>query len=87
MSRYWSLLALLVTVLGVFTFFYSAKELNIWLPQDRSSHGRDIDSLFYFILILTAVVFVATEGALFYFMWKYAAGSNTKPVKLSLIHI
>lgn len=81
MSRYWSLLALLVTILGVFTFFYSANELKIWLPQDRSSHGRDIDSLFYFILVLTAVVFVATEGALFYFMWKYAAGSNTQPVK------
>jgi cytochrome c oxidase subunit 2 len=42
-----------------------------------------IDGLFMFILYLTGAVFIATEVVLFYFMWKYDARSNDKPVNFS----
>ncbi|RLS30091.1 MAG: cytochrome c oxidase subunit II [Planctomycetota bacterium] len=74
----WSLLFLLVPVLGVATFAV-APVYDVWLPKDVSEHGRSIDSLFYFILVLTGVVFIATEVLLFWFMWKYDAAASAKP--------
>lgn len=79
MSRYWSLFVLLVLIFGVLTFALGPM-YRIWLPQDVSSHGKNIDSLYYFILVLTGVVFVATEGVMFYFMWRYEAKNNADPV-------
>lgn len=82
MRRFWSLLFLLVPLLGVATFVFAPK-FNIWLPEDVSEHGRVIDHLFMFILYLTGAVFVVTELVLVYFMWKYDARSNDKPVEFS----
>ncbi len=82
MKRFWSLLFLLVPVLGVATFV-AAPHYNIWLPRDISEHGHTIDGLFMFILWLTGVVFVVTELVLFYFMWKYDGRTNEQPVKYS----
>jgi cytochrome c oxidase subunit 2 len=53
----------------------------MWLPRDVSEHGWQIDHLWNFILVLTGLVFVATEGALVMFLWKYAKESNPEPVK------
>ena len=80
MKRFWSLLFLLVPILGVATFV-AAPYYNIYFPKDVSEHGHAIDNLFLFILYLTGFVFVATEVTLFYFMWKYDEKSNTEPVK------
>src|SRR5262245_49017939 len=82
MNRFWSLVFLLVPVLGVATFIVAPMR-GVWFPQDISVHGRTIDQLFMFILFLTGVVFIATECALFYFMWKYNAKANPNPVKFS----
>ena len=82
MNRFWALLFLQVPVLGVATFIY-APAARYWFPPDISEHGRTIDDLFFFILWLTGVVFVATEVVLFYFMWKYDARQNPSPVKYS----
>jgi cytochrome c oxidase subunit 2 len=79
MPSFWSLVFLLVPIMGVAAFVL-APYYNIWLPPDVSEHGRTIDGLFMFILWLTGIVFVATELALFYFAWKYDARSNTKKV-------
>lgn len=76
----WSGLFFLVPLLGVATFVV-APYYNHWLPRDLSEHGHTIDHLFYFILILTGVVFIATEAVLFWFMWKYDASQNGEPVK------
>lgn len=78
----WALLFLLVPILGVATFLL-APAYNIWLPRDVSEHGRTIDGLFMFILVLTGIVFIATELVLFYFVWKYDSKSNSKPVEFS----
>jgi len=81
-NRFWAVLFLLVPVLGVATFVV-APYYQHWFPRDVSAHGRVIDQLFFFILWLTGIVFVATEVALFYFMWKYNNRNNREPVKFS----
>jgi len=79
---FWSLLFLLIPVLGVATFI-AGPFFRIWLPEDISEHGRRIDHLFMFILWLTGFVFIGTELALFYFMWRYDRDSNPEPVKFT----
>jgi len=81
-GKLWSLLFLLVPVLGVATFVV-APWYDHWLPPDVSEHGATIDHLFMFILVLTGVVFIATEAALFYFMWRYDKKSNREPAKFT----
>src|SRR5687768_16934822 len=51
------------------------------LPEDVSEQGHQIDHLWFFILWLTGLVFVATEVILFWFLWKYDAASNRAPGK------
>jgi hypothetical protein len=75
---FWALLFLAVPVLGVATFAV-APAIDVWLPKDVSVHGASIDALFYFILGLTGIVFVATEVLLFWFLWKYDAAKATGP--------
>src|SRR5262245_42388119 len=83
MGKFWSILFLCVTIFGVGTFII-APMYNIWLPRDVSTEiGRSIDHLFYFILVLTGIVFIATELTLFFFLWRYDAKTNTRPVKFT----
>jgi cytochrome c oxidase subunit 2 len=81
-NRFWPIVFLTVPIFGVLTFV-AAPYYNIWFPKDVSVHGRVIDQLFFFILWLTGIIFVATELALFYFSWKYDARANTEPAKFS----
>jgi cytochrome c oxidase subunit 2 len=81
-GRFWSLLFLLVPVLGVATFA-AGPYYGMGLPRDVSEHGHTVDHLYWFILILTGVVFVATEGALFWFMWRYNGSTNRDRVKFT----
>lgn len=83
-GKFWSLVFLLVPIFGVGVFVYGAVATKpIWLPTDASEGGHNIDHLFNFILWLTCVVFIATEGALFWFLWKYNAQSNPQPAKFT----
>ena len=82
MGKFWSFLFLLVPLLGV-ACFAAGPLYGIWLPKDVSEHGRTIDHLFYFILYLTGAVFIATEVALFWFMWRYDAKVNRDAAKFT----
>ncbi len=82
MGKFWSLVFLLVPVLGVLCFVV-APWYKIWLPRDISQHGHTIDHLFYFILWLTGVVFVITEVAMFWFLWRYDSRGEANPVKFT----
>ena len=82
MGKFWSLLFLAVPVLGTALFFW-APAAGYWMPRDVSTHGHQIDHLWMFILILTGVVFVATEVFLFWFMWRYDGSVNREPVKFT----
>ncbi|MFP6621069.1 MAG: cytochrome c oxidase subunit II [Pirellulaceae bacterium] len=86
MGRFWSLLFLLVPILGVGLFVVaalpnSAPLYNHWFPEDVSRDGYVIDNLFNFILYLTGVIFVVTGFLMFWFLWKYDAAKNPEPVK------
>src|SRR5580704_1369847 len=81
-GKFWSLLFLLVPVLGVASFVV-APWYKHWLPHDISQHGHVIDHLFYFILWLTGAVFVVTEVALFWFLWRYDSKGTANPVKFT----
>jgi cytochrome c oxidase subunit 2 len=78
----WSLVFLLVPILGV-GLFAVAPAMNMWLPTDVSADGYKIDHLFKFILWLTGIVFVATECVLAWYLWKYDASRNAEPVKFT----
>ncbi len=82
MGRFWSLVFLLVPILGVLCFAL-APALGYWLPPDISEHGYRIDHLFMFCLYLTGAVFIVTECVLFWFMWRYDGRTNRDPVKFS----
>ena len=82
MGKFWSLLFLCVTIFGVGAFI-AGPAMGVWLPINVSETGRTIDHLFKFILVLTGVVFIATELALFFFLWRYDAKSNTQPAKFT----
>lgn len=83
----WSVLFLLVPILGVACFVWPMLDLwpmrGHWFPEDISSHGYIIDGLFTFILVLTGIIFIATGIALFWFLWKYDAKHRTEAVKFS----
>ncbi len=80
MGRIWALLFLLVPILGVAAFWWSPAG-GIWLPRDVSTHGHQIDHLFYFVLYLTGVVFIVTEFVMVWFLWKYDSKRNSDPAK------
>ena len=84
MGRFWSILFLMVPVVGVGLFVWPMADLwpmqGHWLPENVNDHGQVIDNLFLFILVLTGVIFIATGFALFWFLWKYDAAQNPQPV-------
>lgn len=84
MGRFWSLLFLLVPILGVAVFISAAGDIGVlanhWMPVNINEHGRVIDGLFMFILYLTGIIFVGTGVVLFWFLWKYDAAKNREPV-------
>jgi len=83
-DRLWSLLFLMVPVLGVGIFVWAAAGVHPleghWLPENINEGGKVIDELYYFILWLTGVIFVATGFALFWFLWKYGSYVRQEPV-------
>lgn len=85
MGRFWSILFLLVPILGVGCFAWAMADWwpmqGHWLPVNISDQGHVIDNLFLFILYVTGIIFVGTSLALFWFLWKYDAAVTTEPVK------
>ncbi len=86
MGRLWSLLFLLVPIIGVGVFVCAIADIGVtdhWFPEDVSEHGHIIDGLFNFIMYLTGAIFIGTGLALFVFLWKYDAERNPADVEYS----
>lgn len=88
MGRFWSIVFLLVPILGVAVFVCAymtdaAPLYGHWFPEDISDHGYVIDNLFNTIMYLTGFIFIATGLALFWFLWKFDASKNTAPVQFT----
>ncbi len=75
--KLWALLFLAVPVLGVWSFWISPGR-GWWLPQNVSSFGGQIDHLFYVILWITGITFVATEVVLAWFLFRYAGDGTSR---------
>ena len=89
-GKFWSILFLLVPILGVGIFVLAASNTSIpfvwpfkdyWFPEDISANGYVIDGIFNFIMYLTGAIFIGTGLAMFFFLWKYDAASNAENVK------
>ncbi len=82
--RYWSILFILmaIAVTGVYIYAPIAGG-DWWLPENISAKGTlafgaEVDHLFVMILWITGIVFVGTQVALGYVMWKYQARPGHK---------
>jgi cytochrome c oxidase subunit 2 len=85
-GKFWSLLFLLVPVLGVGVFVCAIANIgwqDHWFPKDVSANGYIIDGLFNFIMYLTGVIFIGTGLVLFIFLWKYDAERNAEAPKFT----
>ncbi|GIW88623.1 MAG: hypothetical protein KatS3mg108_2947 [Isosphaeraceae bacterium] len=74
--RYWSLLFLVTAVLVVAAFGVGAFDPSWWLPENVSLHGplhigAEVDHLFILILVITGLVFIGTQAALVWTLWRY----------------
>jgi cytochrome c oxidase subunit 2 len=79
MRLIFTVLLLAVPVLGVWTFV-QAEAWHTWFPQNVSSFGDEIDWLFDLIMWMVGVVFVVTEVALAWFVFKYSKPRADKGV-------
>ncbi|MGL5098360.1 MAG: cytochrome c oxidase subunit II, partial [Planctomycetia bacterium] len=67
----WSFFFLMIPVIGVAVF--AVAPLVGWsLPENVSTLGREIDELYSIVLVLTGVVFVGTQIALWYVLFRFA---------------
>jgi cytochrome c oxidase subunit 2 len=51
---------------------------HLWLPENVSTFGSDVDWLFYLILVITGIAFVGTQALLVWFLVKYRARPGQK---------
>ena len=56
------------------------QQQSIWLPEAASTIAGDIDSLFYFILVTSIIIFAGVMGTMVLFAWRYRRRSpNDRP--------
>ncbi len=73
MKRFWALFFFFWPIVAVVACV-EAPAMRWWFPGENgeaaSPLGERIDGLFYLILVITSVVFIATQAALGYAVWK-----------------
>src|SRR4051812_39968330 len=76
--RYWSVLFAVAAILSVATFLYAPFSPEWWLPNPAgqphhvvSTFGREIDSLFIIILVITGIVFIGTQVVLVWAAYRF----------------
>lgn len=66
-------------VLAAYTIWCARN--GMWLPENASALGEEVDYLFYLILVLITIFYVITQGVLIYTMiQKPPEGGRSKPV-------
>lgn len=74
----WMMLIFMIVGLGAVAWEYVEHGQHILLGNASSEHGAIYDSMFSITLILTTIVFVITQIALFYFSYRYAHKDGQK---------
>ncbi|MFN0195638.1 MAG: cytochrome c oxidase subunit II [Planctomycetaceae bacterium] len=78
MGKFWSLFFIFWSVVAVVASAISPS-MGWWFPHEAASPlGQQIDDLFYLILYITSIVFVGTQVAMGYVLWKGATSHNEK---------
>ncbi len=86
-AKLWPFVFALVPILSVWLFVAAPGEAtgkSWWFPEDVSTYGGDIDALFNIILAITGFMFVVTNAALVWFMWRY--GHEDEGRRATFIH-
>ena len=85
MGRFWSILFLLVPLLGAGSIIWAIAGYppmeDHWLPKDVSEGGAGIDHLFNIILYLTGAIFIGTGLVLALLLWRYGEHRCDKEVE------
>jgi cytochrome c oxidase subunit 2 len=88
--RYWSLLFALAALFCIGAFAYSPFNPDWWLPNSPSepyhtisTFGREIDSLFIIILVITGITFIGTQVALVWAAFRFVdvTDAEGRPVR------
>ncbi len=83
MRKFWCLFFMFWPVLAIWLCWVSPAN-GWWFPSIAPWElGQQIDDLFYLLLIITTVVFIGTQFALGYVLWK---GSDVKPGRAWFSH-
>ena len=78
MNKFWSLFFTGAATLAV-AFFALGPKFGWWFPGPAASPlGTQIDDLFYLILVITAVTFIAVHAVLGYILWKFSGTSGKR---------
>ncbi len=76
MNRVWSLLFLLVPVLGMTAFVWAANGWaplgGAWLPENLGESAASIDELYYLVHWICAAFFIGTGLTIAMLIWKFA---------------
>lgn len=83
--RYWSWLFGVTAILVVASFLVGPFDPAWWLPENVSLHGplhigAEVDGLFMMILWITGIVFVGTQIALVWAMWRFRSERQPQAV-------
>lgn len=72
MRKFWALFFIFWPIVAV-ALFCMAPSMGWWFPGDAMTPlGQQIDDLFYLILVITGAVFILTQAALGYVLWRSA---------------
>ena len=80
-NRINAFLLLAFLVLGLIGVYYCNERLGgkiLQFGSSASNHGVDVDNMMYITLVITAIVFVITQVALFWFAYKYQESDKRK---------
>ena len=78
-NRINAFLLLAFLILGLLGVWYCHEKLiGKILPEAASNHGENIDTMLLITIIVTGIVFVITQVALFWFSYKYQAKEGRK---------
>ena len=80
-NRINAFLLLAFLVLGLIGVYYCNERLGgkiLQFGSSASNHGVDVDNMMYITLVITAIVFVITQVALFWFAYKYQESDTRK---------
>ena len=80
MKKFWCILFILWPIAAILACWV-APQWQWWFPENnrpaQTPLGRQIDDLFYLILVITSITFVGTQAALAYTLWRGANKTDT----------